>query len=103
MNSTVTPITPAAAPHSDSLVIGRADSCDFVIADRTVSRRHAALRFADGAWLLADLGSKNGTRVNGVPIAAEAPIEPGDTLGFGAALVRFAPGHRRLLAERAAA
>ena len=45
--------------------IGRSPDCDLPLGDITVSWRHAELRRADQAWMLVDLGSKNGTRVNG--------------------------------------
>jgi pSer/pThr/pTyr-binding forkhead associated (FHA) protein len=102
MNSTVIPISPAI-PHV-GLTIGRAEDCDLVVSDRTVSRHHASLiHYDEGGWVIRDLGSKNGTRVNGVRVDVEAPIEPGDELGFGAAVMRFAPGGRRLLAADRAA
>jgi adenylate cyclase len=101
MNSTVIPISPAF-PHV-GLTIGRADDCDLVVPDRTVSRHHASLiHYDDGRWVIRDLGSKNGTRVNGARVDVEATVEPGDELGFGAAVMRFAPGGRRLLAAEAA-
>jgi Domain of unknown function (DUF1707)/FHA domain len=65
------------------LLIGRAPGCQFILADLTVSRRHAELaRGADG-WMIADLGSMNGTRVNGWRITGPTPVRPGDEIGFG--------------------
>jgi pSer/pThr/pTyr-binding forkhead associated (FHA) protein len=63
-----------------------------------VSRRHAALRRDGDAWVVEDLGSKNGTRVNDVPVQGSAEVEPGDLLGLGGVTIRFAPGGRRLFA-----
>ncbi len=63
--------------------IGRDASCDLAIADMTVSRRHAQLdRTADG-WLLSDLGSTNGTRVNGWRVRGKVPVRAGDLVTFG--------------------
>jgi FHA domain/Domain of unknown function (DUF1707) len=45
--------------------IGRSPDCDLPLGDITVSWHHAELRRTDQAWVLVDLGSKNGTRVNG--------------------------------------
>jgi hypothetical protein len=65
--------------------IGREPACDMTLADETVSRWHASLVRADGSWLLDDLGSTNGTRVNGWRVTAPTPIAPGDCVSFGAA------------------
>jgi pSer/pThr/pTyr-binding forkhead associated (FHA) protein len=80
-------------------VIGRHVDSDFVIDERTVSRQHAAIHREGSTWILDDLGSKNGTRVNGERIAKRATIKPGDEIGFGAATARFAPDDRRLFSE----
>ena len=56
--------SPAAARPA-RLVLGRSSGCQLVFADDTVSRRHAELRLDDGRWMLRDLGSSNGTWVNG--------------------------------------
>jgi pSer/pThr/pTyr-binding forkhead associated (FHA) protein len=85
---TVTPTAP--------VLIGRGAGSDFVIRDATVSRRHAAIHREGYAWFVEDLRSKNGTRVNGVPVHGRAVIAPGDELGFGAASVSFDPDERRL-------
>ncbi|MGW8331645.1 FHA domain-containing protein [Streptomyces sp. NPDC055897] len=63
--------------------IGRADDNDVVIDDLVVSRRHAELRvLADGTYEIVDLGSHNGTYLNGQPVA-RAPVGPGDIVGVG--------------------
>lgn len=53
---------------SKSFVVGRDDSCELQIVDPQVSRRHVAFEFANGHWHIRDLGSTNGTVVNGKPI-----------------------------------
>ncbi len=52
---------------TEPLVIGRLPECGVVLADSNVSRRHAELRRAGDSVVLTDLGSTNGTRVNGAP------------------------------------
>jgi FHA domain-containing protein/uncharacterized protein DUF1707 len=72
--------------------IGRDESCDLAIADMSVSRRHAQLeRTADG-WLLTDLESTNGTRVNGWRVRGRVPVRPGDLVSFGSLEAVFFPG-----------
>ncbi|MEV5749218.1 DUF1707 and FHA domain-containing protein [Actinoallomurus sp. NPDC052308] len=65
------------------LVIGRAPTCEFVVTDLSVSRMHAELRRTGNTWLLSDLGSMNGTRVNGYRIAGPTRVRPGDEIAFG--------------------
>ncbi|MEA2441608.1 MAG: hypothetical protein QOH76_3032 [Thermoleophilaceae bacterium] len=79
--------------------IGRHADNDFVIDDRTVSRHHAAIHREGYLWMLEDLGSTNGTRVNGTQVRERAAIVPGDELSFGAATARFDPDDRRLFSE----
>jgi hypothetical protein len=63
--------------------IGRDASCDLAIADMTVSRRHAQLERTAGGWLLTDLESTNGTRVNGWRVRGRVPVRSGDLVSFG--------------------
>ena len=65
--------------------IGRASSCDFTVADLSVSRWHARLHHEDGNWLLSDLGSTNGTRLNGWRVTSAVPVQAGDNVSFGSA------------------
>lgn len=67
------------------VVVGRDPVCDFVLSDPTVSRRHAEIRHVDGGWLIVDLASRNGTRVNGWRQSEPASVRPGDLVSFGAA------------------
>lgn len=62
--------------------LGRRLDCDVVLSDPTVSRRHAQLRWRFGRYVLYDLGSSAGTRVNG-HLVAEAVLEPGDVIRLG--------------------
>ncbi len=61
-------------------VIGRDVDCQVVIPDRQISRRHARIRRkADGYWI-EDLGSKNGTHVNGAVVSAQVQLQDGDLI-----------------------
>ena len=70
-------------------VLGRSRQCDVVVADPNVSRRHAEIVTEAGEWMVADLGSTNGVRVNGQPVRQPTPLEPGDTISLGTVDVRF--------------
>jgi hypothetical protein len=70
------------------LLIGRSSDCQLVMTDDTVSRRHAELRAEDGHWLLRDMGSSNGTWVNGRRVV-EAEVRPGDLVHLGGAEIRL--------------
>ena len=78
-------------PAEGSVVVGRSRRCACVLGDPTVSRRHARIDHSDGAWWLRDLGSMNGTYVNGARIVDDVEIRPGDEVGFGAAAYTLAP------------
>ncbi len=67
------------------LTIGRAPSCDFTVADLSVSRWHARLHKEDDRWLLSDLSSTNGTRLNGWRVTSAVPVRLGDKVSFGSA------------------
>ena len=66
------------------LSIGRADDCDLVVEEATVSRHHALLRRTPEGWDLRDVGSTNGTRLNGWRVE-RAALRPGDELDLGVA------------------
>ncbi len=68
--------------HPSRLLLGQSASADFSVRDREVSRRHLGLLAADGRLQLADLGSKNGTRVNGVSVV-EALLDGGERIAVG--------------------
>lgn len=79
-------------PRADGTVftIGRAEDCDLVVGDLTVSGHHAELRRIGDGWVLADLGSLNGTRVNGWRVGPGFVIRAGDWVEFGRAGFRLA-------------
>jgi hypothetical protein len=64
------------------VVIGRSRDCDVTLDDPNVSRRHAELRREGGAWVVADLGSTNGVKINGRRVN-EHPLAPGDEITLG--------------------
>jgi pSer/pThr/pTyr-binding forkhead associated (FHA) protein len=71
--------------------IGRADYNDLVIPDESVSTSHAKLQRREGVWVLIDLGSTNGTYVDGDRISADTPIAPGTLVRFGDVQLVFEP------------
>ena len=79
---------PASSAHPTTL--GRSIDCDCVVENPSVSRRHAELRRVGERWLLRDLGSRNGTRLNGVLVTAEAEARPGDYVSLGPLHYRLA-------------
>ena len=71
--------------------IGRADYNDVVVNDVSVSSAHAKLQQRDEVWILTDLGSTNGTFVDGEPALGEMPLGPGATIKLGAVRLMFEP------------
>jgi pSer/pThr/pTyr-binding forkhead associated (FHA) protein len=75
---------PSVAPPGTQLLLGRSRAARIRFVDPTVSRRHAVLhRLDDERWLVADLASTHGTRVNGRPVRTAATIDDGDRLQLG--------------------
>ncbi len=74
---------------SSGAVIGRSRECDVVLDDANVSRRHAELRPSGGSWIVVDLGSTNGVKVNGRPISGPQSLRSGDTLVLGSSTLVF--------------
>jgi hypothetical protein len=66
----------------DRVIVGRSRDCDVVLGDPNVSRRHAELRPEGRGWLVVDLGSTNGVKVNGRRVE-RAVLEPGDRITLG--------------------
>jgi hypothetical protein len=73
---------------TEPLVIGRLPECGVVLADSNVSRRHAELRRSGDTVVLTDLGSTNGTRVNGAPVR-ERVLVSGDEVSVGSTRLIF--------------
>ena len=70
-------------------VIGRSRDCDIVVEDPNVSRRHAEVRPSGGSWVVGDLGSTNGVRVNGVAIRRPQALASGDRVELGTISLTF--------------
>lgn len=103
----VTPISVVDAPIASLLVrsgslkgkrltvrtpvvnIGRADYNDLVIPEPSVSASHAKLQRREGIWVLSDLGSTNGTFVDGERVTEETPLGPGAAIRFGEVTTLF--------------
>jgi DNA-binding response OmpR family regulator len=62
----------------DNMIIGREEDCDIVLPSRQVSRNHARIRRSGGQHILEDLGSKNGTFVNGCELTEPYTLQDGD-------------------------
>lgn len=89
-----------------TLTLGRGPESDLVLTNARVSRRHARLTWDGQRFLIEDLGSKNGTRLNGAFVAAPTPITDGDTLELADSRLQFqmsAPTVTVVLAPRAGA
>ena len=69
--------------------VGRSPKNRIVLADDLSSRDHAELAFAEGEWYVRDLGSTNGTKVNGKPVRGDLALESGDRLQFGHTRFQF--------------
>jgi pSer/pThr/pTyr-binding forkhead associated (FHA) protein len=109
LSAAATPTQPQVAPLASLLVrsgslkgrrlpvkvpvvnIGRAEFNDVVIADPSVSTSHAKLQRRDDVWVLTDLGSTNGTFVEGERLSGEVALGPGTTVKFGEVAVLFEP------------
>jgi hypothetical protein len=78
-----------AVLRSSGGVIGRSRDCDVVLSDQNVSRRHAEVRPSGGKWIVKDLGSTNGVKVNGRRITGPQSLKPGDTIELGTSTIDF--------------
>ena len=78
---------PAIDVVKDQSMVGRDPSCEIVVTDGSVSRRHARLERRAGAWWVVDQGSANGTYVNSLQVAEQA-LRNGQELRFGALAFR---------------
>jgi len=70
-------------------VIGRSRSCDVVVQDSGVSRRHAEIVPGPGGWTLVDLGSTNGVRLDGRRLEGSAVLRGGERIELGSTEMRF--------------
>jgi pSer/pThr/pTyr-binding forkhead associated (FHA) protein len=77
--------------EEEEYVLGRDATSTLVVDDDRVSRRHARLRRGGEGWELSDLASKNGTLVNGQPVAGRALLAQRGWLSLGGVLAAFEP------------
>lgn len=70
----------------DVFVIGRGSECDVVLPERQVSRQHIKILHENGRYKLQDLGSKNGTHLNGKQVSGTVPIQDGDEIQIALAV-----------------
>src|SRR5579885_2767296 len=81
--------------HFDStIVIGRGGTADFVVQNPSVSRRHAIVSRDGDGWYVEDLGSGNGTFLNGRILTQRTRLHDGDQLRLGSSVIRFADAPR---------
>ena len=73
--------------EGDQLIIGRDSSNSVAINDAEISRKHSRLSFQGGKYVLEDLGSTNGTFVNGQRLAGPVVLKPGDVVSLGEQIV----------------
>jgi sigma-B regulation protein RsbU (phosphoserine phosphatase) len=74
---------------SRSVILGRGQQCDVVLPEASVSRRHAQISVADERCFLIDLGSGNGTFLNGEPVVEPTALLNGDEVRVGSAVLVF--------------
>lgn len=72
-----------------SIIVGRDTGADVLIDNPSVSRRHAEIRLGDDGWVVEDLGSSNGTFLDGSKIDGPQSIGLGDEIGFGKFTIVF--------------
>ena len=75
----------------DSVVIGRTAECDVILYEAGVSRKHARILIEGGGIWIEDLGSSNGTRVNGETIKSKQSLKDGDSISMGPVSFSFKP------------
>lgn len=85
-------VTGKTFPLSGTIVVGRVAGSDLQVDDDSVSRKHAELTVNGREVSVKDLGSANGTTVNGAPISDETILSPGDILQFGVVEMMFETG-----------
>src|SRR6266508_4606330 len=76
-------------PLKESITLGRAATCDLVVADNYVSNVHARIYLRDGSYWLEDLGSTNGTYMNRSRVSTPTAIGPGDDIRMGKATLEL--------------
>jgi transcriptional regulator with PAS, ATPase and Fis domain len=75
-----------------SVFIGRSSECEIVVKDERVSRKHAQIAPLSGSWVVRDLGSRNGTKVNDSPIEGDHILRDGEWVEVGGCRITFSLG-----------
>jgi pSer/pThr/pTyr-binding forkhead associated (FHA) protein len=75
----------------DQIVVGRGTACDWQIDHHSLSRKHAQFRWNGRELTVEDLGSANGTRVNGRPARGPTPVNPGEPVQLGTVIITLEP------------
>jgi len=70
---------------AERILLGRAEACDIVLGSQLISRQHACIKRADHCYVLEDLGSHNGTTLNGQRLAGAHDLQDGDCIELGGA------------------
>lgn len=73
----------------EEFLIGRGEDCDLCLHDPEISRHHCLLRFRGSEVVLSDLGSSNGTYINGHRLLSQIKLNTGDELSLGASRYIF--------------
>jgi len=89
MGSLVLPSGQRVDLGTATVTVGRLPECTISINDSNISRNHAEVRVGQTAFIVYDLGSTNGTMVNGIKIVGEHRLREGDIISFGSTHVRF--------------
>jgi len=89
MGSLVLPSGERVYVNDQPVTIGRLPECAVAVNDSNISRRHAEVRAGATAYVVVDLGSTNGTMINGVKISGEQRLRDGDIISVGATHLRF--------------
>ncbi len=67
---------------NDEFIIGRGSDCQIILPERQVSRHHVKIMHEDGRYILHDLGSRNGTHLNGTQFEGQIQLQDGDEISI---------------------
>lgn len=87
--------------EGDLVTVGRSRECDIFLSDPALSRHHAELRRGPAGWIVADLGSKNGTSIGRHRVVGVAPLADGDVITLGDYTLTFVADAEEAAEDRA--